>query len=196
MSNLLEKLRNKKNNIEKKIIFNRIEEVNSRRIYYTKIFKHLIGFRITNKGERLRLTFQKFNNAEDFLFLNLFPLKEDDKFLEIRYRHDKLDKPFFLKKENNKTYAIKKLYYIEFAFKKGSIKAYVQSLRTLLRKNKENTEYYQFNLSHLKKMEKKVYEFYNKKLKDEGVINKWIKKTNYNYTSKFKGRGVRKAHFL
>ncbi|WP_373584866.1 DUF226 domain-containing protein [Borreliella afzelii] len=176
MSNLLEKLRNKKNNIEKKIIFNRIEEVNSRRIYYTKIFKHLIGFRITNKGERLRLTFQKFNNAEDFLFLNLFPLKEDDKFLEIRYRHDKLDKPFFLKKENNKTYAIKKLYYIEFAFKKGSIKAYVQSLRTLLRKNKENTEYYQFNLSHLKKMEKKVYEFYNKKLKDEGVINKWIKK--------------------
>ncbi|AZA27461.1 MULTISPECIES: DUF226 domain-containing protein [Borreliella] len=176
MSNLLEKLRSKKNNIEKKIIFNRIEEVNSRRIYYTKIFKHLIGFRITNKGERLRLTFQKFNNAEDFLFLNLFPLKEDDKFLEIRYKHDKLDKPFFLKKENNKTYAIKKLYYIEFAFKSGSIKAYVQSLRTLLRKNKENTEYYQFNLSHLKKMEKKVYEFYNKKLKDEGVINKWIKK--------------------
>uniref|UniRef100_UPI00359C61B0 DUF226 domain-containing protein n=1 Tax=Borreliella afzelii TaxID=29518 RepID=UPI00359C61B0 len=176
MSNLLEKLRNKKNNIEKKIIFNRIEEVNSRRIYYTKIFNHLIGFRITIKRERLRLTLHKFNNAEDFLFLNLFPLKEDDKFLEIRYRHDKLDKPFFLKKENNKTYAIKKLYYIEFAFKKGSIKAYVQSLRTLLRKNKENTEYYQFNLSHLKKMEKKVYEFYNIKLKDEGVINKWIKK--------------------
>ncbi|WP_031490369.1 DUF226 domain-containing protein [Borreliella garinii] len=176
MSNLLEKLKNKKNTIEKKIIFNRIEEVNSRKIYYTKIFKHLIGFKITNKGERLRLTFQKFNNAEDFLFFNLFPLKEDDKFLEIRYRHDKLNKPFFLKKENNKTYAIKKLYYIEFAFKNGSIKAYVQSLRTLLRKNKENTEYYQFNLSHLKKMEKKVYEFYNKKLKDEGVINKWIKK--------------------
>ncbi|WP_373584885.1 DUF226 domain-containing protein [Borreliella afzelii] len=141
------------------MIFNRIEEVNSRRIYYTKIFKHLIGFRITNKGERLRLTFQKFNNAEDFIFFNLFSLKEDDKFLEIRYRHDKLDKLFFLKKENNKTYAIKKLYYIEFAFKKGSIKAYVQSLRTLLRKNKENTEYYQFNLSHLKKMEKKYMNF-------------------------------------
>ncbi|WP_418905338.1 DUF226 domain-containing protein (plasmid) [Borreliella turdi] len=176
MSNLLEKLRNKKDNIEKKIIFNKIEEVNSRKIYYTKIFKHLIGFRITNRGERLRLTFQKFNNAKDFLFFNLFPLKEDDKFLEIRYRYDKLDKPFFLKKENNKTYVIKKLYYIEFAFKNGSIKTYVQSLRTLLRKNKENTEYYQFNLSHLKKMEKKVYEFYNKKLKDGGIINKWIKK--------------------
>ncbi|WP_418906501.1 DUF226 domain-containing protein (plasmid) [Borreliella turdi] len=176
MSNLLEKLRNRKDNIEKKIIFNKIEEVNSRKIYYTKIFKHLIGFRITNRGERLRLTFQKFNNAKDFLFFNLFPLKEDDKFLEIRYRYDKLDKPFFLKKENNKTYVIKKLYYIEFAFKNGSIKTYVQSLRTLLRKNKENTEYYQFNLSHLKKMEKKVYEFYNKKLKDGGIINKWIKK--------------------
>ncbi|WP_210380286.1 DUF226 domain-containing protein [Borreliella valaisiana] len=176
MSSLLEKLRNKKNNIEKRIIFNRIEEVNSRKIYCTKIFKQFVRFKVTKKGERLRLTFQKFNNTEDFLFFNLFPLKEDDKFLEIRYRHEIVDKPFFLKKENNKTYAINKLYYIEFAFKNGSIKAYVQSLRTLLRKNKENTEYYQFNLSHLKKMEKKVYEFYNKKLKDEGVINKWIKK--------------------
>uniref|UniRef100_UPI003B228232 DUF226 domain-containing protein n=1 Tax=Borreliella yangtzensis TaxID=683292 RepID=UPI003B228232 len=165
MSGLLEKLRNKKKYIEKKIIFNRIEEVNSRKIYCTKIFKHLIGFRITNKGERLRITFQKFNNTEDFLFFNLFPLKENDKFLEIRYRHEKLDKPFFLKKENNKTYAIKKLYYIEFAFKNGSIKAYVQSLRTLLRKDKENTEYYQFNLSHLKKMEKKYMNFIRKNLK-------------------------------
>ncbi|EEH00274.1 conserved hypothetical protein (plasmid) [Borreliella finlandensis] len=170
MSSLLEKLINKKNNIEKRIIFNKIEEIDSRKIYCTKIFKHLIGFKITNKGKRLRLTFQKFNNNEDFLFFNLFPLKEVDKFLEIKYRHDRLDKPFFLKKENNKIYAIKKLYYIEFVFKHGSIKAYVQSLRTLLRKSKENTEYYQFNLSHLKKLERKVYEFYNKKLKDEGVI--------------------------
>ncbi|ACN53209.1 DUF226 domain-containing protein (plasmid) [Borreliella spielmanii] len=176
MSSLLEKLRNKKNNIKKRIIFNRIEEVDARKIYYTKIFKHLVDFRITNKGEKLRLTFQKFNNTEDFLFFNLFPLKEEDKFLEIRYRYDRLDKPFFLKKENNKTYAIKKLYYIEFTFKNGSIRAYVQSLRTLLRKNKENTEYYQFNLLHLKKMEKKVYEFYNKKLRDGGVIKRWIKK--------------------
>ncbi|APS99305.1 hypothetical protein Bmayo_04630 (plasmid) [Borreliella mayonii] len=175
-SSLLEKLRNEKNNIEKRIIFNKIEEINSRKIYCTKIFKHLVGFKITNKGERLRLTFQEFNNNGYFLFFNLFPLREDDKFLEIKYRHDRLDKPFFLKKENNKTYAIKKLYYIEFAFKNGSIKAYVQSLRTLLRKNKENTNYYQFNLSHLKKMEKKVYEFYDKKVKDGGIINKWIKK--------------------
>ncbi len=75
MSNLLEKLKNKKNSIEKKIIFNRIEEVNSRKIYYTKIFKHLIGFKITNKGKRLRLTFQKFNNAEDFLFFQSLPFK-------------------------------------------------------------------------------------------------------------------------
>ncbi|MCD2332632.1 DUF226 domain-containing protein [Borreliella americana] len=176
MNSLFEKLKNKKNSIEKTTLFNKIEEVDTRKIYYTKVFKHLVDFRITNRGERLRLTFQKFNNTEDFLFFNLFPLKENDKFLEIRYGYDRLDKPFFLKKENNKTYAIKKLYYIEFAFKNGSIKSYVQSLRTLLRKNKENTEYYQFNLSHLKKMEKKVYEFYNKKLKYEGVINKWIKK--------------------
>ncbi|WP_418905344.1 DUF226 domain-containing protein (plasmid) [Borreliella turdi] len=76
-------------------------------------------------------------------------MKEDDKFLGIRYRHDKFDKPFFLKRENNKTYVIKKLYYIEFAFKNGSIKAYVKSLITLLRKNKENTEYYQPSIINL-----------------------------------------------
>ncbi len=45
-------------------------------------------------------------------------------------------------------------------------------------------------------MGKKVYEFYNKKLKDEGVINKWIKKTIIITLASLKGGGVGKAHFL
>lgn len=64
----------------------------------------------------------------------------------------------------NRNYAIKKIYYIEFILKNGSIKRYLLSLRTLLRKSKkENTEYYKYSLKHLKKMERKVYKFYNKK---------------------------------
>ncbi len=45
-------------------------------------------------------------------------------------------------------------------------------------------------------MEKKVYEFYNKKLKDEGVINKWIKKKPIIITlASLKGGGWKKFAF-
>lgn len=192
MSNLLEKLKSKKKEIinKKEIEYNeninkeekertaffRIEEIDNKKIYYTKLFKHLIKFRITNKDHKLSLIFQKLNNKKNYYLFNLFPLKEDNKFLGIKYGWDKLEKPFFLKKDN-KSYVIKKLYYLEFKFSKGSIKCYIQSLRTLLRKkDKENTEYYKFNLEHIKKMENTVYKFYSKKLKDTGVIYKWIEK--------------------
>lgn len=192
MSNLLEKLKSKKKEIinkkeieyneninkeeKEKTAFFRIEEIDNKKIYYTKLFKHLIKFRITNKDHKLSLIFQKFNNKKNYYLFNLFPLKEDNKFLGIKYGWDKLEKPFFLKKDN-KSYVIKKLYYLEFKFSKGSIKCYIQSLRTLLRKkDKENTEYYKFNLEHIKKMENTVYKFYSKKLKDTGVIYKWIEK--------------------
>lgn len=192
MSNLLEKLKSKKKEIinkkeieyneninkkeKEKTAFFRIEEIDNKKIYYTKLFKHLIKFRITNKDHKLSLIFQKLNNKKNYYLFNLFPLKEDNKFLGIKYGWDKLEKPFFLKKDN-KSYVIKKLYYLEFKFSKGSIKCYIQSLRTLLRKkDKENTEYYKFNLEHIKKMENTVYKFYSKKLKDTGVIYKWIEK--------------------
>ncbi|APJ09129.1 DUF226 domain-containing protein [Borreliella afzelii] len=192
MSNLLEKLKSRKKEIinEKEIEYNeninkeekektaffRIEEIDNKKIYYTKLFKHLIKFRITNKDHKLSLIFQKLNNKKNYYLFNLFPLKEDNKFLGIKYGWDKLEKPFFLKKDN-KSYVIKKLYYLEFKFSKGSIKCYIQSLRTLLRKkDKENTKYYKFNLEHIKKMENTVYKFYSKKLKDTGVIYKWIEK--------------------
>ncbi|ACN53431.1 conserved hypothetical protein (plasmid) [Borreliella spielmanii A14S] len=181
---MLEKLKQKKDLIKisniliKKDTFSKVEEIDGKKVYYTKIFKHLIGFRVTNKEQRLRLVFQEFNNLnKDYYFFNLFALEENDKFLGIKYRWDRLKKPLFLKKENNKIYAIKKLYYIEFRFKKGSIKSYILSLRTLLRKKeKEATEYYQFTLNHLEKMESKVYRFYNKKLPDGGILKKWILK--------------------
>lgn len=192
MSNLLEKLKSRKKEIinKKEIEYNeninkeekertaffRIEEIDNKKIYYTKLFKHLIKFRITNKDHKLSLIFQKLNNKKNYYLFNLFPLKEDNKFLGIKYGWDKLEKPFFFKKDN-KSYVIKKLYYLEFKFSKGSIKCYIQSLRTLLRKkDKENTKYYKFNLEHIKKMENTVYKFYSKKLKDTGVIYKWIEK--------------------
>ncbi|ACN53133.1 DUF226 domain-containing protein (plasmid) [Borreliella spielmanii] len=190
MSNLLEKLKERKKelinrkkpnyneNINKKLkertAFSKIEEINNKKIYYTKIFKHLVKFRITNKNNKLSLTFQKIDNKKKYYLFNLFPLKENNKFLGIKYGWDKLEKPFFLRKDN-KSYVIDKLHYLEFTFSKGSIKCYIESLRTLLRKkDKENTKYYSFNLEHIKKMETTVYKFYNKKLKDKGVIYKWI----------------------
>ncbi|AZA27447.1 MULTISPECIES: DUF226 domain-containing protein [Borreliella] len=183
MSRLLEKLKQKKASIKisdisiKKDAFRKIEEIDDKKVYYTKIFKHLIDFRVTNKKQRFRLVFQEFNNNKDYYFFNLFALEENDKFLGIKYGWDRLEKPFFLKKEDNKIYAIKKLYHIEFRFKKGSIKSYILSIRTLLRKKeKETTEYYQFTLNHLEKMERKVYKFYNKKLPDGGILKKWILK--------------------
>ncbi|WP_418906569.1 DUF226 domain-containing protein (plasmid) [Borreliella turdi] len=124
----------------------------------------------------MNLIFQKFDNIKNYYSFNLFSEKKDNKFLGIKYGWDKLEKPFFLKKDN-KSYVIKKLYYLEFKFSKGSIRCYVQSLRTLLRKkDKESTNYYIFNLDHIKKMENTVYKFYSKKLEDIGVIYKWIEK--------------------
>ncbi|AZA28536.1 DUF226 domain-containing protein [Borreliella garinii] len=182
MNRLIEKLKQKKASIRisnisiKKDTFSKIEEIDGKKVYYTKIFKHLIDFKVTNKEQRFRLVFQEFND-KDYYFFNLFALEENDKFLGIKYGWDRLEKPFFLKKEDNKIYAIKKLYHIEFRFKKGSIKSYILSLRTLLRKKeKETTDYYQFTLSHLEKMESKVYKFYNKKLPDGGILKKWILK--------------------
>ncbi|MGF7102027.1 DUF226 domain-containing protein [Borreliella kurtenbachii] len=183
MNRLFEKLKQKKASIRindisiKKSTFSKIEEIDGKKVYYTKIFKHLIDFRVTNKEQRFRLVFQEFNNNKDYYFFNLFALEENDKFLGIKYGWDRLEKPFFIKKEDNKIYAIKKLYHIEFKFKKGSIKSYILSLRTLLRKKeKEKTEYYRFTLNHLEKMEIKVYKFYNKKLPDGGILKKWILK--------------------
>ncbi|WP_420025808.1 DUF226 domain-containing protein (plasmid) [Borreliella yangtzensis] len=182
MNKLLEKLKQKKALIKisnvpiKKDTFNKIEKIDDKRVYYTKIFNHVIDFKVTNKKQRFRLVFQEYNN-KDYYFFNLFSLEENDKFLGIKYGWDRLEKPFFLKKVDNKIYAIKKLYHIEFRFKKGSVKSYILSLRTLLRKKeKETTEYYQYTLNHLEKMESKVYKFYNKKLPDGGVLKKWILK--------------------
>ncbi|WP_418885675.1 DUF226 domain-containing protein [Borreliella tanukii] len=174
MNNLLEKFKNRKNNIKKRIIFNTIEEKGNKKIYHTIMFKHLINFEATKKG--IRITFQKFNDIGGWIFFNLFPPKEDDNFLGIKYGWNKLKTPFFIIGNNNKRYAVNKSYYIEYKFKKGSIKCYVQSLWTLLRKEKKDTEYYQFTLEHIKKMERMVYKFYNKKIKEEGIINKWIQK--------------------
>ncbi|WP_418456581.1 DUF226 domain-containing protein [Borreliella lusitaniae] len=174
MNNFLKKFKNCKNKIKKRIIFDRIEEKDNKKIYHTVIFKHLIKFETTKKG--FRITFQKFNDIGGWNFFNLFQLKEDDKFLGIKYGWDKFKNPFFIIGSNNKRYAINKLYYIEYRFKKGSIKCYVQSLWTLLRKEKKDTEYYRFTLEHIKKMERMVYGFYNKKIKEEGIINKWIQK--------------------
>ncbi len=57
MSKLLEKLKQKKalmkidNFLIKKETFSKIEEIDGKKVYYTKIFKHLIDFKVTNKNK-------------------------------------------------------------------------------------------------------------------------------------------------
>ncbi len=83
MSKLLKKLKQKKalmkidNILIKKDTFSKIEEIDGKKVYYTKIFKHLIDFKITNKEQRLRLVFQEFNNNnKNYYFFNLFSLEK------------------------------------------------------------------------------------------------------------------------
>ncbi len=73
MSDLLEKLKARKKEIinkkeleynininketKERTAFSRIEEIDNKKIYYTKIFKHLVKFRIANKDNKLSLTF-------------------------------------------------------------------------------------------------------------------------------------------
>ncbi|WP_425337147.1 DUF226 domain-containing protein [Borreliella tanukii] len=93
----------------------------------------MVKFKITNKNNKLSLTFQRLNNKKKYYLYNLFSLKENNKFLGVKYGWDKLGKSFFLRKDN-KSYVVEKLYYLEFKFSKGSIRCYIESLRTLLRK--------------------------------------------------------------
>ncbi|WP_421115239.1 hypothetical protein [Borreliella valaisiana] len=80
MSSLLEKFKNRKNNIKKRIIFNIIEEKGNKKIYHTIIFKHLINFETTKKD--LRITFQKFNDiGGDGIFLTYFHQKKRTSFM-------------------------------------------------------------------------------------------------------------------
>ncbi|WP_241763703.1 DUF226 domain-containing protein [Borreliella afzelii] len=54
----------------------------------------MIKFRNYHKESKLSPTFQKLNNKNNYYLINFFSLKEDNKFLRIKYGLNKLEKTF------------------------------------------------------------------------------------------------------
>ncbi|ATQ19060.1 DUF226 domain-containing protein (plasmid) [Borrelia miyamotoi] len=165
---------------EEKLLFIRIEEIENRKIYHTKIMKDLYTFGIDkNQKDKFFISLRGLFNEEKAEWFRLFSLKEDNKFLGIYYGYRKPIKNAIRKYEENgiiKSIAFSKVYYIEFRFKKGSVFCYLRSFIYLLRKDKVHKKYYKTLLNMLSGLEKEVYKFYEKKLPEGGLINKWILK--------------------
>ncbi|WAZ72457.1 DUF226 domain-containing protein (plasmid) [Borrelia miyamotoi] len=182
MESVLKCLKTKKTEIkekEHKTIFIKIENKNNRTLYHTKIMTDFYAFGINKKKNRLFILVRKLFNREKINEFHLFPLRNDDKFLGIYYSHRKPIKNVLRRYEENgiiKTATFSKVYYIEFRFKKGSVFCYVVGISYLLRKEKSHKKYYNSLIQTLSNLEKQVYEFYNIKLPDGGIITKWIEK--------------------
>ncbi|ACM10367.1 DUF226 domain-containing protein (plasmid) [Borreliella burgdorferi] len=182
MENLLEKLKEKKTKLksENKNIFAKIEKKDNKNIYHTKIFLDFHAFGIKkNQNYRFFISLRKLLNREKTESFSLFSLKNEDKFLGIKYGCRKPIKNVLRKyKENNelKTATFSKIHYIQFKFKKGSIFCYIVGISYLLRKDKIKKKYYKSLIKVLLTLEKEIYEFYDKKLLNGGIITKWIEK--------------------
>ncbi|WP_210360926.1 DUF226 domain-containing protein [Borreliella garinii] len=162
----------------KKSIFLMKEQKNDKTMYHTKILKavHKVGI---NKKNQCRVSFRKLLNTKEFNEFHLFPIKNGDKFLGICYGYRKPIRNILVKYELDgvkKAYTFSKTYYIEFRFKTGSVFCYIKDIRRLLKKEKIDTPYNKALVNKFLNLEKYVYEFYNKKYSDEGLIIKWILK--------------------
>ncbi|MBB6043493.1 DUF226 domain-containing protein (plasmid) [Borreliella yangtzensis] len=184
MKTVLEKLKNKKKEIiresRKPEIFIKKEILNGRTIYHTKVLMDLYRFEINKyKKNKFLILFRELFNQEKLEGLNLFSTKENDKFLGIFYGYRKPIKNIITRYKFNgtvKSYTFSKVYYIEFKFKKGSVFCYLRSLARLIKKEKINKKYFQTFIDMLNRLEKEVYEFYQKELPNGGIINKWMEK--------------------
>uniref|UniRef100_UPI003B21DB5F DUF226 domain-containing protein n=1 Tax=Borreliella tanukii TaxID=56146 RepID=UPI003B21DB5F len=184
MKGVIEKLRNKKKEIigesRKPEIFIKKEILKGRTIYHTKMLMDLYRFEINKyKKNKFLILFRELFNQEKLEGLNLFSTRENDKFIGIFYGHRKPIKNIITRYKVNgtvKSYTFSKVYYIEFKFKKGSVFCYLRSLARLIKKEKINKKYFQAFIDMLNRLEKKVYEFYQKELPSGGIINKWMEK--------------------
>ncbi|ACH94089.1 DUF226 domain-containing protein [Borrelia duttonii] len=183
MEGILKRLANKNVEIvppKNEVIFIRIEKINSKNVYHTKIMKDFFAFGI-NKHQKHKffISFRSLFNQEKIKSFHLFSIKNDDEFLGIFYGYRKPIKNIITKYAENgvmKASTFSKIYYIEFRFKKGSVFCYLRGLAYLLRKEKIHKRYYKSLVNLLLLLEKEVYEFYEKKLPEGGFIGKWIKK--------------------
>ncbi|AHH07573.1 putative cytosolic protein [Borrelia duttonii CR2A] len=189
MDSVLERLKEKKLEIEKKVektttreksLFIKIENQNDRMLYHLKIMKDMYRFGINrSQKNKFFVSFRGLFNQEKIESFHLFSLKEGDKFLGIFYGSRKPIKNVVRKYEENgimKTSTFSRIHYIEFRFKKGSVFCYLRGFSYLVRKDKADSKYTKTYIAILETLEKQVHEFYNKKLPNGGIIKKWISK--------------------
>ncbi|UPA11057.1 MULTISPECIES: DUF226 domain-containing protein [Borrelia] len=185
MESVLERLKDKKLEIKDKLksrdLFTKIEKVDNKTMYHTKIMNDFYSFGVDERQkDKFFISFRGLFNQAKITPFNLFSIKGDDKFLGIYYGYRKPIQNIVKKYEENgivKTTSFSKVYYIEFRFKKGSVFCYLKGISRLIRKDKLDTKYYQSLIENISKLEKEVCEFYGKKLPEGGIITKWIEKT-------------------
>ncbi|WP_210380086.1 DUF226 domain-containing protein, partial [Borreliella garinii] len=79
-------------------------------------------------------------------------------------------------KGTKKTVRLKKIFYTEFRFKKGSVFCYLRSLYIFTKNANKNKVFYKSLLERTLKIEKEIHKFYGKKYEsNKGILN-WIKK--------------------
>ena len=183
MESILERLKDKKAEIkqtERKNLFVMIETKNNKTLYHTKIMNDLYIFGVNkNQKHKFFISFRGLFNQTKIEAFHLFPLKENDKFLGIYYGYRKPIKNVVRRYEENgiiKTATFSKVYYIEFRFEKGSVFCYIAGISYLLKKEKNNTKYLTTLYEMIIRLERQIYEFYNKKFPKGGIITRWIEK--------------------
>ncbi|ETZ17558.1 putative cytosolic protein [Borrelia duttonii CR2A] len=178
----VKKVENAMNFDPERAIFFKIEDKDGRKIYHTKIMNDLYTFGIHKRQKnKFFLAFRELFNKKKMRTFNLFPLKEDNKFLGIHYGYRKPLQNVVTKYRDKaegviKAYTFSKVCYIEFKLKNGSIYCYMRGMSRLLKIEKIGTEYNELLIERIESLEKQVYEYYGKQLPEGGMITKWIKK--------------------
>lgn len=163
----------------KKNFFNKIEQSENKIIYHTKIFSMINNFEAKPKKGKFWLCLRSVFNSKKYESFHLFSIKENDRFLGIFYGFINLSKPFIInysEKGTKKTVRLKKIFYTEFRFKKGSVFCYLRSLYIFTKNANKNKIFYKSLLERTLKIEKEIHRFYGKKYEiNRGILN-WIKK--------------------
>ncbi len=110
-----------KNKETKKNFFNKIEKLENKIIYHTKIFSIINNFEAKPQKGKFWLCLRNVFNNKKYESFHLFSTKENDKFLGIFYGFINISKPFIInytEKGTKKTIRLKKIFYMEFKFKK------------------------------------------------------------------------------
>ncbi|WP_234925330.1 DUF226 domain-containing protein, partial [Borreliella valaisiana] len=96
--------------------FNKIEKLENKIIYHTKIFSIINNFEAKPQKGKFWLCLRNVFNNKKYESFHLFSTKENDKFLGIFYGYRKPIKNIITRYKDNgiiKSYTFSKVYYIE-----------------------------------------------------------------------------------